>query len=228
MKLFAYALLFGAFSLVLQLIIFKRGNIKFNFKRYLPNIFLIIIISFIFLKVEDIRLILTYIFEILVVYLIGYELYRFFKYSEPMRDVILKSSFILSVLLSGIVHSPYLSMLMLILSVMIIIRFIQFPHLHPHFLTELMEKIALECDNGNYSSKPVVVGYGGKKFLTGTKGILIISTGKNLIIKMSKKTHERLGKPNLLQFTQKLSKEIWEFEFRKKSIKTRRMEGERK
>jgi hypothetical protein len=91
-------------------------------------------------------------------------------------------------------------------------RVYQLPFKNYDFFDETLKLCAQKCSPGAYSSKPVVVPLNVKKhFTTFSKGALLIVKNGRMALKLSKKKHASLGKPNLMELAKELSKELYKW-----------------
>ena len=86
----------------------------------------------------------------------------------------------------------------------------RFPHLNPMWLEDTAYKAANNVEkNCGYSSKPVIVSVPTLTTSTSSiRGLHLFFKKKHAIVKISKKFHEKLGKPNMEQYAAELVKMI--------------------
>lgn len=117
-----------------------------------------------------------------------------------------------------IVLSPFakggLKMMLIILGLLFISGFFlylfRYPHLNPMWLQDTAQKAAENIEkNCKYSSKPVVVSIPSKKTsCTKGQGVNMFFKKKNVIVKISKDFHEKLGRPNMERYAEELVRRI--------------------
>jgi hypothetical protein len=78
------------------------------------------------------------------------------------------------------------------------------------WLADLAKKSAQDIKKDcKYSSKPVVIPIPSKKTsYTGSIGISLLFKKKNVVVKISRDFHEKLGRPNLEKYAEALVKNI--------------------
>jgi len=118
--------------------------------------------------------------------------------------LILSSPFI------GFPEKPYLIITGIIFITFFFIYLFRYPHLNPMWLEDTAYKAAENVKkNCGYSSKPVIVHIPSRTTSTSSiRGLYLLFKKKHAIVKISKKFHEKLGRPNMEQYAEELVKMI--------------------
>lgn len=143
----------------------------------------------------------------------GYELYKCVKGRQTWGPFFLNLSGIILILLSPVVNLPerfFIILLGLALLSVYFFHLFRYPHLNAMWLADLAKKAAENIEKDcRYSPKPVVVPVSSKKTRsTSAIGLYLLFKKDRAIVKMTKKFHEKLGRPNMDEYAREIVKRI--------------------
>ncbi|MBN1409695.1 MAG: hypothetical protein JW969_02550 [Spirochaetales bacterium] len=138
--------------------------------------------------------------------------YNIIRGRESPFQAILFTIAIILFFVSFFIEAPFNFSIVIIGWIFLITYFVdvfRYPYLNSTWLAVMVDETAKEVQTrGKYSAKPVTLFKPiGKRFVTGTLGISLISKTDRVIARISKKLHKKLGSPNLeVFFTQLINK----------------------
>ena len=108
---------------------------------------------------------------------------------------------------------PFSVALGITLVTIFLIRQFRYPFLNPMWLHAVVRLVAAEVEeHGRYSSKPIVVdsSFEGRHTTGAIDGLSLIIKKDKVIVRISKKLHAALGRPNLKDFANRIVQRISE------------------
>jgi len=152
---------------------------------------------------------------ILMVYVFIMHLYAFLSFKQTLGDTIVYLLAIEPLLLTTLVPElniaadRFLILLSSVSAVYALWRIYKLPFKNYEFFDETLKLCAKKCGEGAYSSKPVVVSLNLRnRFVSSSKGALLVVKNGRMVLRLSKKKHEELGKPNLMELTRAFRDEL--------------------
>ena len=151
--------------------------------------------------------------------LMGYvfvmHLYAFLSFKQTLGDTIVYllaiEPLLLTTLIPGlnIVVGCFLILLSSVSAVYALWRIYKLPFKNYEFFDETLKLCAKKCGEGAYSSKPVVVSLNLRnRFVSSSKGALLVVKNGRMVLRLSKKKHEELGSPNLMELARAFADEL--------------------
>ncbi len=139
----------------------------------------------------------------------GYEFYKCLKGRQTWGPFLLIFSGIILILLSPVLRPP-LKIMSILLGLVLISGFFshlfRYPYLNAMWLADGAKKAAENIEKGcRYSPKPVSIPVHSKKTsCTSATGLYLLFKKDRAIVKMTKKFHEKLGRPNIEEYAKEL------------------------
>jgi len=143
------------------------------------------------------------------------EFYNCIKGRQEWRRLILLFTGVNLIVLSPFIKAEF-KMMVIILGLLFVTGFFiylfRYPHLNPMWLQDAAKKAAESIEkNCRYSPKPVVVSIPSKRTsCTKIPGICLLFKKRNVIVKMTRDFHEKLGRPNMEKYAEELVKRVKE------------------
>jgi len=143
----------------------------------------------------------------------GYEFYQCLKGRQTWGPFLLIFSGVILILLSPALELP-VKFISIVLGLMLISGFFfhlfRYPYLNAMWLADTAKKAAENIEKDcRYSPKPVSVPTHSKKTsCTSATGLYLLFKKDRAIVKMTKKFHEKLGRPNMEEYARELVKRI--------------------
>jgi hypothetical protein len=213
-------IIFGLMFIVLLYfsihLIINRGKIEVRYMFIAVLYSLLIGLPVTFFSLYPERMNLTFYVVYYAVFLLPVyvnEFYNCIKGRQEWRRLILIFFGVNLIILSPFAKGG-LKMLLIVLGLLFVSGFFvylfRYPHLNPMWLQDTAQKAAENIEkNCKYSSKPVVLSIPSKKTsCTKGQGVTLFFKKKNVIVKISKDFHEKLGKPNMERYAEELVRRI--------------------
>ncbi|MDI3516762.1 MAG: hypothetical protein PWP09_828 [Thermotogota bacterium] len=152
----------------------------------------------------------------LIFYVAVMHFYAYLSFKQTLGDTLIYLSAIEPLLFVGLFPdmNPFVSRFLVILSFTFAIlglwRIYRLPLKNHEFLDETLKLCASNCSKGAYSSRPVVLALNvnpRKNFVSSSKGVLLVVRNGKLVLRISRKKHEELGSPNLMELAENLANE---------------------
>lgn len=143
----------------------------------------------------------------------GYEFYKCIKGRQTWGPLLLLFSGIILILLSPILNIPA-KFVCIVTGLMLVSGFFfhlfRYPHLNAMWLADTAKKAAESIEKDcRYSPKPVSVPIQSMKTsCTSITGLYLLFKKERAVVKMTKKFHEKLGRPNMEAYARELVKRI--------------------
>ncbi|MGB6339022.1 MAG: hypothetical protein WBF32_04545 [Candidatus Aminicenantaceae bacterium] len=199
-------------------LIVNRGKIKFNY--------LIITVLYSFMvgvpvayfsyfpeKFNPILYIIYY--AVVLLPLFSLEFYNCIRGRQSWVRFLMNFVGVMLILVSPFVEIPeklYMIGAGLVFVTGFFIYLFRYPHLNPMWLEDAAYKAGRNVEkNCGYSSKPVIVSVPSRITSSSSiRGLYLLFKKKHAIVKISKDLHDKLGRPNMEQYTTELVKMIKE------------------
>lgn len=214
LSMMIFATTFGFFSFGLR---YLMGRKRVPLKRIARRSILVMPLMFgwvLFLSSLSGRMVFM-VDLILMVYAFVMHLYAFLSFKQTLGDTIAYllaiEPLLLTTLIPGlhIVVDRFLMLLSSVSAVYALWRIYKFPFKNYEFFDETLKLCAKKCGEGAYSSKPVVVSLNLRnRFVSSSKGALLVVKNGRMVLRLSKKRHEELGNPNLMELAQAFADEL--------------------